>query len=425
MAVQAATQIVQQAAADRRVVTLEWAGVALLLAVGAAASLAVALSWGRQLEPPLMGAAAWLGLVGGALLVNAFVQPGRARFMYLGLAVFAGLPLAAIPLHFYAPAREQWLPFAVAALGAALFGGAARWGEALRATSGTLRDNLAAMGAAIGAAWRAFLAWLHDAVIKSLAGILMLVIGGMLMYLSRAPQFGQGPTQQYLLWGGLVVVFLVGTVGLWVPGLYRRTAVSTGIRHVGTLAFWISLLGVPFLEVAPTGALPYTGRPSLRFIVAGLGLVIIGATWFLQRNSVLGHRSKPEPKGGFERLLALIVVVAGLGATLGAANMYQRSRVQVDQAAISVTNIAGTLVFEPIESTTALQIVQPLNYVPFYIEEVQFQDGKSYRLFSFLYPGDPLTADNHPLLLAIRSAAKLDAQSQPESRVEQWLHAGR
>ncbi len=424
LAVQAATQIVQTAAAERRAVTLEWAAVAALLAIGAAASLAVALSWGRQLQAPLLGTAAWLGLVAGALLVNAFVQPQRGRFMFLALAIFAGLPLAAIPLHFYAPVREQWLPFAVAALGAALFGGAARWGIALRATSGSLRDNLAAIGAAVGAAWHAFLAWLHDAVIKCLAGILMLIIGGMLVYLSRTPQFGQAPAQQYLQWGGLILIFLVGSVGLWVPGLYRRTALPTGIRHVGTLAFWISLLAVPFLEIAPTGALPYTGRPSMRFIAAALGLIVIGATWFVQRSSVLGHRSKPEPKGGLERILALLVVIIGLGSTLAAANLYQRSRVQVDQNAISVTNIAGTLVFEPLDRVTALQIVQPLQYVPFYMEDVQFQDANSYRLFSFLYPGDPLTADNHPLVRAIRSAAKLDVQSQPESRVEQWLHAG-
>jgi hypothetical protein len=244
------------------------------------------------------------------------------------------------------------------------------------------------------------------------------------VYLSRTPQFGQAPAQQYLQWGGLILIFLVGSVGLWVPGLYRRTALPTGIRHVGTLAFWISLLAVPFLEIAPTGALPYTGRPSMRFIAAALGLIVIGATWFVQRSSVLGHRSKPEPKGGLERILALLVVIIGLGSTLAAANLYQRSRVQVDQNAISVTNIAGTLVFEPLDRVTALQIVQPLQYVPFYIEDVQFQDANSYRLFSFLYPGDPLTADNHPLVRAIRSAAKLDVQSQPESRVEQWLHAG-
>jgi hypothetical protein len=58
--------------------------------------------------------------------------------------------------------------------------------------------------------------------------------------------------------------------------------------------------------------------------------------------------------------------------------------------------------------------------VPFYIDEVSFKDGSTYRTVPELFPGDPLHPDQHPLVAAVRSAGGLNVQSFPQSRTERW-----
>jgi hypothetical protein len=412
MAVQAANEIVQQAAANGRAITLEWATIAALVALGAV--LAVAAQY-RHLTATLLGCGAWAGIVLGALLCNAGLQQGSARMTYRALAVFAGLPLAVLPFYWIHTERAQLPLVVVAGAGGALVGAAVRWGWHVRGTTGSLREGAAVIGEGLGRAGSAAAAWLHDAMLKWIISLFLLAIGVGLGFVGRQQQ------REILFYGGLAAISLVGTVGLWAPGLRRRTRVPVALRHLGQIAFWLSLLVVPFVELGPDGSLPFTVQPSLRFVVMGIGLAIAGAAWLLQRGSIVGRQQpRPEPKDGPERALSLGLVVLGLLVTLVGLDMRQRMKLVIDQAAVSDTNLLGAVHFETPAQVRSLLIVQPLENLPIFLETVQFEDGTSVRLIPLLYPGQQLQANDHGLVKALRSAAGLNMQAFPERRVEQW-----
>ncbi len=412
MAVQAANDIVQQAAARGRAITLEWSAIAALLAAGVALGLGV---WYRHLALTSLGSAAWGGLVVGALLCHAALQQGRARLSYLALAIFAGLPLAAIPFRFVSPEAGMLPLLVLGGLGVALMGGGLRWAWEIRGTVGTLQETAGQATASLGKAMSAMAAWLHDAIIKWIFVLLLGGVGAGVAFVARVQR------QELMFWAGAALVFLVGSVGLWAPGLYQRGRLPVGLRHCGQLCFWLSLLVVPFVELGPDGMLPYTAHPSLRFIAMGLGLVIVGSTWFLQKGSIFSHPIKLEPKRSAERAYSLAIVILGLLVLLGGAEVRQRMKLAVDQSVISHTDPLSRVQFQPPAQVRSLVIVQPLENVPIYLDDVQFQDGTSMRLIPLLYPGEQLRAYDHGLVKAIRAAAKLNVQrSMPESRMEVW-----
>ncbi|HEX6513009.1 MAG TPA: hypothetical protein VF157_11950 [Chloroflexota bacterium] len=411
LAVEAANDIVQQAAARGRVITLEWAAIAALLALGAGLGVA---AWYRHLAPAPQGATAWAGLVLGALLCHASGQRGRSRLVYAGLALFVALPLGILPFRFVAADRSLLPLLVIAGAGAAMFGAGLTWAWEIRATLGTLGGSLLAVKGAVGAALGATAAWLHDAVIKWIFALFLLAIGGGIGFV------GWQQKREALFWAGAVLVFLVGSVGLWAPGLYKRTPLPRGLRHCGQLCFWLSLLVVPFVEAGPSGGLPYNNRPSWRFLAMGLGLVVIGATWFLQRQSIFSHAVKPEPKHGPERTVALAIVVLGLVVTLAGAEARERMKIVIDQSVVSQTGLLGAVQFEPASQVRSLSISQPIENVPIFLEEVEFEDGSIMRLIPTLYPGEQRQADEHGLVQAVRAGAQLNSQSLPTARVEQW-----
>ncbi len=409
MAVVTANEIVQQAAARGRAITLEWAALVVLLAAGVGLALAALY---RHVPPPPLGAAAWAGLVVGALLCNVGLEHGRARLGSLALAIFAAAPLALIPFYFV-PAERTMLPLlVVGGFGGALFGAALRWGWHLRATlkesAGLATEESFGRGAA------AFVTWLHDAMLKCIFGLFLLAIGGGIAYIGRQQQ------HELIFWAGAIVIFLIGTVGLWAPGLYHRTRLIVSLRHCGQLCFWLSLIAAPFVEQGPKGSLPYSNAPSLRFAAMGLGLTIVGATWFLQKGSIFGHHDKPQPKPKPERACSLALLILGLAITLAGASLRQRMKLTVDQSVVSETNAFGAVHFEPAAQVKSVTIVQPLEDVPIYLDFVEFQDSTSLRLMPMLYPGEQRNPDEHGLVQAVRSAAQLNVQSFPEKRVELW-----
>src|SRR5438477_1272348 len=89
LAVQAAEELVQEAASQARTITLEWAAAAALLAAGLGLLLAV---WYRHLGLPLLGAGAWMGVAFGALLTHGALQAER-RLIHIGVCLFAAIPL--------------------------------------------------------------------------------------------------------------------------------------------------------------------------------------------------------------------------------------------------------------------------------------------------------------------------------------------
>ncbi|MFI5268291.1 MAG: hypothetical protein ACHQ7M_13030 [Chloroflexota bacterium] len=408
MAVATANEIVQQAASRGRAITIEWAALAALPAAGVGLDLAARY---RHLAPASLGTAAWAGFVLGALLCNAGLEHGRARLASVGLAIFAGLPVAALPFYFVPPDRAMAPLLGIAGLGAALFGGALRWGWDLRASLG---ESLALAKDGLGRGSSAFVTWLHDAMLKCIFALFLLAAGSAVAYVGRQQQ------RELLFWAGGVIVFLIGTVGLWAPGLYHRGKLIVSLRHCGQLCFWLSLILAPFLEQGPNGNLPYNNAPSLRFIAMGLGLTIVGVTWFLQKGSVFGHQAKPQPKPRPERGYSLALLILGLMVVLAGADLRQRVKLTVDQSVVSETNALGAVHFEPAAQVKSLLIVQPLENVPIYLDEVQFQDGVNLRLIPMLYPGEQRNPDDHGLVKAVRSAAQLNVQSFPEKRVELW-----
>jgi len=407
-AVAAANEIVQQAASRGRTITLEWSVLAALLAAGVGLALAALY---RHLAPASMGTAAWAGVVLGALLCNAALEHGRARLGSVALAIFAGLPVAALPFYFVPPARPSLPLLGIAGLGAALFGGALRWGWRLR---GSLADSAAATRESLGRGAAAFVTWLHDAMLKCIFGLFLLAIGGGIAYVGRQQQ------RELLFWAGAVVIFLIGSVGLWAPGLVKRGRPIVSLRHCGQLCFWLSLLVAPFVEQGPNGSLPYNNAPSLRFVAMGLGLTVVGATWFLQKGSVFGRQANPQPKPKPERGYSLALLMLGLMLTLAGADLRERMKLTVDQSVVSETNALGAVHFVPAPQVKSLRIVQPLAKVPFYLDYVEFEDNTSLRLIPLLYPGEQRNADNHGLVQAVRSAAGLNVQSFPDTRVELW-----
>ncbi|GEM_PF-3396783 len=416
LAVQAASEIVQRAAARGRTITLEWAAVAALLAAGVGLILAVLY---RQLGLVLLGSAAWGGLVMGGLVAHAALQSGSSRLTWLALAVFAGLPLSAIPFRFVAPEPEILAPLAIGGLGAAVIGSAVRWAWEIRGTAGTLRDSVEGIKDGVGRALGTTMGWLREAMVKWLYGLLLGLIGAALVSIGRAQQ------REAFFWAGAALVFLIGSVGLWAPGLTRRTRLPVGLRHCGQLCFWLSLLAVPFLEAGPAGGLPYSVRPSWRFAATGVGLVLVGSTWFLQRGSIFSHHSRIEPKRPPERAYALAIVILGLLVVLAGVRVRQTMSFSVDQAVISQTEpLAGRVQFQPSSQIRSLDIVQPLPNVPVYLDNVQFEDGTSMQIVPLLYPGEQLRPFDHGVVKAIRAAAQLNVQSSvPEARVERWTRA--
>jgi hypothetical protein len=218
----------------------------------------------------------------------------------------------------------------------------------------------------------------------------------------------------------MALVFFIGSVGLWMPGLYARTRLPVAIRHCGQLCFWFSLLIVPFIEEGPDGSLPYDARPSWRFAVMGVGLVVIGLTWALQRTSIFSHHSVAERKKAPETVVAVAIVGLGLIVAVLGYNAHQRVRLAVDNDFLTDVNVVGSSHLTPDEQIASLLIVQPLDAVPFYIDEIHFQDGSTYRTLPLLYPGDQLHGNLHPLVLALRAAAHLNTQTLPQSRTELW-----
>jgi len=416
LAVQAATDIVQQAATQRRQITLEWACISAMVLVALALGFT---AWHRHLPPQGLGSLTWTGFVLGGLLCHAGLQEGKARLTYLGLAVFAGLPLALIPFHFFSPEPALLPVLALAAFAGALFAAALRWAWQVRATAGALRDSLASMRESIGEMGAAVAAWLHDVIVRAIFSLFLIGVG------SGAMIFGRQQQRELVFWAGAAIIFLIGSVGLWAPGLYSRSRLPVAIRSCGQLCFWLSLLVLPFLEPGPDGALPYTVKPSLRFAAMGLGLILIGATWFLQRQSIFSHQVKPEPKAGPERVFSLAVVILGLLVTFLGADARQRMSVTVDGTVVSETNLLGRITFHPADEVQSVIVLKPLEGVPFLRDvaayaQLQFPDGSSQVLLPLLYPGEQRDADNHGLLKALRSAAQLNAQTFPMARVERW-----
>ena len=411
--VQTANDIVQQAAAQGRTITLEWAAIAVLMAVGAALILA---AWYRHLGLLSMGSSAWGGLVMGGLVTHAVLQEGSARFTWLALAVFAGLPLAAIPFRFVSPEPYMLLLLVLCGLGAALFSGALRFAWQIRGTVGTLHESVAATGAGVQQGMAATQAWLREAIVKWVFAAFLLLVGGGLAFVGRMQQ------QEKLFWAGAALVFLIGSVGLWAPGLGRRTRLAVGLRHCGQVCFWLSFLVVPFVETGPSGSLPYAVQPSWRFAAMGVGLVLVGSTWFLQRGSIFSHHTQRERKRPAERSYSLAIVVLGLLVLVAGVRVRQIMKFSIDQSVISQTEpVSGRVQFQPPSQIRSLEIVQPLPNVPLYWDNVQFEDGTSMALVPLVYPGEQRQPFEHGIVKAVRAAAQLNVQrSIPASRVERW-----
>jgi hypothetical protein len=306
---------------------------------------------------------------------------------------------------------------AVAAIGGALVASGTRWaiGEHRNWTAAVV-----ASGQPLPRTAETVRSWFHDALLKWIAAFFLLVMGG------TAIDIGKIQHQETPFWVGMALLFAVGSVGLWVPGAYNRPPVMVGLRHCGQLAFWLSLIVVPFLEDGPAVSLPYLNMPSLRFVAAGLGALVIGLTWYFQRTSIFSHRSAGEAKRPYERVFSLAIVVLGLAISLAGAEFRERAKVTVDQNAVTDTNFLGGLQLETTQQVNTLLIVQPLGFLPLYVDYVEFNDGKSFRFIPLLYPGTEFapeqgfSADLHGWVTAVRTATGLNTQSFPESRVERW-----
>ncbi|HLG71707.1 MAG TPA: hypothetical protein VK009_14910, partial [Chloroflexota bacterium] len=331
----------------------------------------------------------------------------------LALAIFAGLPLALLPFYFFPPTGQPLPMLLAGGLAGALFGAAVRLVWELRTSAGSLKDAGAAIGLAFNHGMSAAVTWLHDAMLKWIFSLFLLAFAAAAIFVSREQE------KPLFFWVGMVLVFLIGTTGIWVPGLYNRTAPLAGLRHVGQLAFWLSLFAVPFFEQGPAGDLPYTNKPSLRFVVAGLGLVIAGATWFIQKPSILSRGPRPEPKKPSERGFSLVLLLVGLAVTLAGAQAFQRGQLTIDDTKLSETNFLGTTRFDPVDQIQALEIVQPLERVPFYLDQVVYLDHTT-RLVPMLYPGNQYHPDDNGMVKAVRKAANLNTQSFPDKHTERW-----
>jgi hypothetical protein len=410
LAVQEANEIVQLAARGRSV-TVEWASIAAMLALGLSLILGTLY---RHIPTRSLAEAAWIGLVFGGLLAHAALQQGRARLGYLGLAIFAGLPLAVIPFRFIPFERGFILSFLLAMLGAGILAGALRWMWQLRISRDALRESMAATGQALSDARTAVGNWLRDATVKWIYGLLMLIIGAGLCFVGRQQQ------NEALFWAGAAVIFLIGSVGLWAPGVRNRPRRPVGLRHCGQLCFWLSLLVVPFVEAGPAGTLPYMTRPSARFLAMGLGLIIVGSTWFLQRNSIFSHHARPEGKQPAERAYAFAIVILGLLVSLAGLEVRQRMQIAVEPNAVSFTDPLGRVKLVPVTDIRTVMLVQQQDNLPIYVDSIEFQDNTSYTVIPFLFPGQQLQGDQDGLILALRSAAGLNTKSFPLKRVEQW-----
>jgi hypothetical protein len=411
MAVQAASEIVQESASRGNAIPLEWAGTLLMLILAVALGLGVRY---RHMALFDMAPPVWGGLVMGGLLCHASLQHGRARLGYLGLAIFVGLPLVLLPFNFL-PAQQEQLPLLVAAgLAGALFASAVRFAWHLRTTMDTVGSYAASIGDGVNRGLSAAITWLHDAMLKWIFSLFLLVFGAAAIFISRE----QG--QDMLLWVGMALICLIGTTGIWVPGVYKRTKPLVGLRHVGQLAFWLSFLAVPFIEPGPSADLPYTAKPSLRVAAMGLGLVIVGVTWFIQKPSIVSRHGRNDRKKPAERGFSLVLLVVGLIMAVAGAESAQRSKLTVSAEVISETNFLGSTRLQPVQDVVALNIKQPLTRVPIYVFSLETSSGKEMLLIPQLYTGYQRNPDDIAMVNAIRAAAKLQTQSFPFHQIERW-----
>ena len=123
---------------------------------------------------------------------------------------------------------------------------------------------MAATGTGVQQGMAAMQAWLREAIVKWVFAAFLLLVGGGLAFVGRMQQ------QETLFWAGAALVFLIGSVGLWAPGLGRRTRLAVVarpgrlIRHravrrtcqVGKLPSYL-----PLWKVSPSPGPVPTRRP--------------------------------------------------------------------------------------------------------------------------------------------------------------------
>ncbi len=391
----------------------EWAVLVALLTLGLAT---VFTSWGRRASIPSFATGLWAGLWLGLLVSHAVLKRGERRSI-LTDGLFASLPLVAIPVRFFVWPDGSWLSWAGAALGMAALAAAGRLAHQIRLVDMPTNEPAAVDDEASESALKKALlragsmlnSWFHDALLKWAAGF-MLVLAGIVVLL-----LGRERGQEQLTWIGFLLFCLVGSVGIWTPGLYKRTSRFKAIRIVGQIAFWLSLIAVPFLETLPVGGqLPFIMHPSIRFAGLGIGLLLIGSTWFLQKISLLSAGVEPESKHALEGPISLVLVIAALATILVGVELRRRSSIRFDQTQFVYNNMRGQSTVQPIDQLKTLRIVQPVDLLPVYINYVEFDDGTRIRVDSQLFPAQDA------FVTSLRAAGQLNTQSLPAARTELW-----
>ncbi|MGH2364514.1 MAG: hypothetical protein ACRDHX_07660 [Chloroflexota bacterium] len=398
----------EQEAGDFPGLELSWALLAALVGLGLAALLA---SWERRASPPNFGVGLWAGAWLGALLAHAGLRRAAGESLGIREALFAGLPLVGAPVWYVVWRDHAWLSWAGAVLAAAALAAAVRLALQLRLRAPTTDEQVPALEAPAATGTKgiglALNDWFHDALMKTLAGLCVVAIGALVIVIGQQRHAAQG------VWLGAVLIALAGTAGRWTPGLYRRGDLLHALRSAGAIGFWFCLLVLPFVEVAPPATLPFTMWPSVRFIGLGLGLALVGGTWYLQEQSLLSHGAG-EAKHAIESATALILLVVGLAGTLGGVALRQRDVVRVTAQAMSEVNVAGSSTFQPIQGVSDVRIVQPFGALPIYTDYVDFTDGTTYRVDSQVFP------PREAFISALRAAGGLNSQSFPAPGVERW-----
>ncbi|HVA23964.1 MAG TPA: hypothetical protein VMW62_06175 [Chloroflexota bacterium] len=400
----------EQEASDFPGLELEWALLAALVGLGLAALLA---SWERRASLPDFGVGLWAGAWLGALVAHAGLRRASGQSLGIREALFAGLPLVGAPVWYVVWRDHAWLAWGGAVLASAALAAAVRLALQLRLQAASAAADEHAPAAetpgATGAdgMGRALNNWFHDALMRALAGLCLVAAGALAIVTGQQRYAAQG------VWLGVLLIALAGTAGRWTPGLYRRGDLLHALRSAGAICFWFCLLVLPFVEVTPPATLPFTMWPSVRFIGLGLGLALVGGTWYLQEQSLLSHGAG-EAKHAIEGAIALILLVIGLAGTLGGVALRQRDMVRVTAQAMSEVNVAGSSTFQPIQGVRDVRIVQPLGALPIYTDYVDFNDGTTYRVDSQVFP------PQEAFISALRAAGALNSQSFPAPGVELW-----